>query len=839
VSVIMPTIKSIRAMLASGHQDRTGSTEEAGRHTDQSDCVVSLHGHQTKAREQTQRDDARFWLAAIADSSDDAIVGTNLGGVVTSWNKAAEATYGYAANEIIGQMVDCIIPMNRVDEEPSILKRIRRGEKIVHFETKRQRKDGTVIPVSLTVQAIRDDQGRIIGASKTTRDLTETQRTQREQGRRETLLRSILDSVPDALIVIDKQGAIHSFSAAAMRLFGYTSEEMMGRHVSAVLPSSDWEQNNNSLAGYSATGERHTFGLGQRKDSSSFPMELVIGEVTAPGTRLFTVFVRDLTAQAAREREMRAANAELERFARQLAMARDVADRSNWAKSRFLAGMGHELRAPLSGILGYAELLHVEGGLSGAQSARVDAMLGAGKHLLKMVTDVLDLSGIKAELVELQAVELDALAVARACLDVFRSAAEAKHLALSIAVAPRTRQLVVTDPDRLRQVLLNLLGNAVRYTSQGSIEIRLRPIANGSVLRIEVADTGPGIPANDRRRLFREFERLDIEATGTTEGDGLGLALSARLVALLGGCLGHHDNPGGGSVFWLELPLDTAAVSSPIVPLAGGVPATPPIVLDVLVVDDVAMNRDIAECFLRAAGHNVTCAGGGVEAIAAVEATDFDVVLMDVRMPGMDGLEATRRIRSLGGDRGRVPIVALTAQAFTDQLAECRAAGMDGHLSKPFDPDTLVATTLRACAARLTFGKGLVPISTIAGNTVIGSELAVCNPSAFERTAFYLAPEAVGSYLDAIAERGEALLRALHGPDALLNAGDQLAEAAHTIAGSAGMFGFERLTTMGRRFEQAIQAGAPNAPALADGLTAALVMTLQAIHDRTLVVLEG
>ena len=184
MSVIMPTIKSIRAMLAGGHQDRTSGTEAAGRHADHSDCVVSLHDHQAKVREQTRRDEARFWLAAIADSSDDAIVGTNLGGVVTSWNKAAEATYGYAANEIIGQMVDCIIPSNRIDEEPSILKRIRRGEKIVHFETKRQRKDGTVIPVSLTVSAIRDDQGKIIGAFKITRDLTETQRTQREQGRR-------------------------------------------------------------------------------------------------------------------------------------------------------------------------------------------------------------------------------------------------------------------------------------------------------------------------------------------------------------------------------------------------------------------------------------------------------------------------------------------------------------------------------------------------------------------------------------------------------------------------------------------------------------------------------
>jgi HPt (histidine-containing phosphotransfer) domain-containing protein len=214
---------------------------------------------------------------------------------------------------------------------------------------------------------------------------------------------------------------------------------------------------------------------------------------------------------------------------------------------------------------------------------------------------------------------------------------------------------------------------------------------------------------------------------------------------------------------------------------------------------------------------------------------DFDVVLMDVRMPEMDGLEATRRIRALEGERGRVPIVALTAQAFTEQVAECRKAGMDSHLPKPFGPDTLLSAVLRAAAARPvrgeSLGAGSTPAAVPAGAPV-GSELAVFNLKAFELTAFYLTPEAVASYMEAIAERGEALLRGLRAPDALTQTGDELAEAAHTIAGSAGMFGFERITSLGRRFERAIQAGAPEVPALADGLTAALEVTLQTIHNR-------
>jgi DNA-binding response OmpR family regulator len=213
---------------------------------------------------------------------------------------------------------------------------------------------------------------------------------------------------------------------------------------------------------------------------------------------------------------------------------------------------------------------------------------------------------------------------------------------------------------------------------------------------------------------------------------------------------------------------------------------------------------------------------------------------MDVRMPEMDGLEATRRIRALEGPRGRVPIVALTAQAFTEQVAECRKAGMDDHLPKPFDPDSLLTAVLRAAAHDRAPAEPTLPLAPAvpAAVPVVGSDLLVLNQEAFERTAFYLPSEAVTSYLEAITERGEALLRGLRMPDALVQSGEELAEAAHTIAGSAGMFGFERLTVLGRRFERAMHAGAAEAPALAAGLSAALAATLEALHERTLIVEE-
>jgi CheY-like chemotaxis protein/HPt (histidine-containing phosphotransfer) domain-containing protein len=290
-------------------------------------------------------------------------------------------------------------------------------------------------------------------------------------------------------------------------------------------------------------------------------------------------------------------------------------------------------------------------------------------------------------------------------------------------------------------------------------------------------------------------------------------------------------------------PDSLAAPPSAVPPLAH--PAAPAVALRVLVVDDVAMNRDIAGCFLQAAGHNATCVEGGAEAIAVVKTADFDVVLMDVRMPEMDGLEATRRIRALNGARALVPIVALTARAFAEQVAECRDAGMDGHVVKPFTPDTLLSAVLQAFAAGPSRGETPIPESPMApapsrsAFPPIGSERLVLDQTVFERTAFFLQPDTVNSYVRSIAERAEALLRRLRGSAAPLRSDDELAEAAHTIAGSAGMLGFERLTYVGRRFERAIESGAADTAALGDGLCAALEATIDVINKRSSVLVKA
>jgi signal transduction histidine kinase len=417
--------------------------------------------------------------------------------------------------------------------------------------------------------------------------------------------------------------------------------------------------------------------------------------------------IRYALSNAANER-LTSANAALERMAASLTQARLEADQASRAKTRFLASMSHELRTPLNGILGYAQLLRLEGGLSVTQSERVQAMLAAGRHLLDTISCVLDLSAIETKGVELQQSSVDVAELAQTILDIVRPAAEAKQLQLRLLMTPDMPPRLLTDPSRLRQVLLNLLGNAVKYTALGSVTLRLSaasmPDGAAGEVCFEVADTGPGIPPAMRHRLFEAFDRLGADTAGTNEGAGLGLSLARRLATLLGGSLGYEDNPAGGSIFRLQLPL--LAGSAPAVvtsgaehPSADATPAVDRKASRVLVVDDVAINRDIASAFIQSACYEVVCVEGGAQAVEAAAKADFVVILMDVCMPEVDGLEATRRIRALQGPRAQVPIVAMTAQVFTEQIEECRRAGMDSHLAKPFTQENLLDAVAAGAAA--------------------------------------------------------------------------------------------------------------------------------------------
>jgi two-component system sensor kinase FixL len=478
-------------------------------------------------------DHARWRLAAIAESSDDAIVGKDLSGVVTSWNKAAEAMFGYAAEEIVGRPITLIIPPDRLAEEAGILDRVRRGERLVHFETVRRGKDGRFIPVSLTISPIRDASGTIVGVSKIARDLTELQR-------REALLRSILETVPDALIVIDARGLIQSFSTAAERLFGYAADEVIGRNVSLLMPSPYAEAHDGYLAHHLATGERRIIGIGRvvvgrRRDGSTFPMELSVGAVALPGERLFTGFVRDLTERQDRERRLNELRSELAHVARLNELG------------QMAAALAHEVNQPLTAITNYvnaARRLLAAGNQDAARQA-IERIAGQANRAANIVQRLRAFArkgeGTRAT-EQLQTTIEEATALALVGVG--------QGIKLTMRFDPAVPEAEI-DKVQIQQVLFNLMRNAVEaMEASPRRELTISTSAAGEMVEISVADTGPGLPESVRANLFQPF------VTTKANGMGVGLSICRAIAEAHGGELRAELPAEGGTVFRLAVPRE-------------------------------------------------------------------------------------------------------------------------------------------------------------------------------------------------------------------------------------------------------------------------------------------
>jgi two-component system sensor kinase FixL len=491
-------------------------------------------------------------LAAIAASSNDAIVGKTLGGIVTSWNAAAERLFGYTADEMIGRSINTIIPSDRIAEETAIIARIGRGERLSHFETERSTRDGRIIAVSLTVSPILDDSGQVIGISKIARDLTELHRLNAELRHREALLTSVLDTVPDGVIVIDEHGLIRSFSPAAERIFGYQAAEMLGRNVRMLIPTAEAAGHDGHISRYLCTRERHIIGIGRvvagrRKDGSDFPLELQIGEVDMtgiepPGGHLFTGFVRDLTVRQERERRVVELQAQLIHISRLSELG------------QLVSALAHEVNQPLTAIGNYVSGLRRMAGPDTPSAMReaIDKIAEQERRARDIMQSLRRM--VRKETRPPRREALDSTINETAAIALVGTDGA---INFSLRMGARARYAGI-DRVQIQQVLLNLMRNAIE-AMQGAAFRRLvvSTARNGDRIEVRVADTGPGISEAVRAGLFQPF------VTSKAEGIGIGLSICRNIIEAHGGELLVESNSSAGAVFCFSLPAAAPPLIAP------------------------------------------------------------------------------------------------------------------------------------------------------------------------------------------------------------------------------------------------------------------------------------
>ena len=375
--------------------------------------------------------------------------------------------------------------------------------------------------------------------------------------------------------------------------------------------------------------------------------------------------------------------------------AKEKAEHASKAKSTFLATMSHEVRTPLNGILGMADLLRGTS-LDPKQSGYVDTIRYSGDTLLTMLNDILDFSKMEAGKLKIEKLDFDLKRLIESVADIMHSRAKEKNLDIKISIENNVPDYINSDPTRLRQVLLNLLSNALKFTEEGYVEIKVSrgagPVGKVAEIQFKIMDTGVGISEDAKANLFTEFTQADSSTSRKYGGTGLGLSICKQIVSLLDGNIGVTSQEGKGSTFWFEIPVgvvsshDFEFTSQTTAPRQNYEPAK------ILLVDDNEINLKVGHDILAKYGHVVTKAQNGQEALDLIEHKDFDIILMDVQMPVIDGLEATRLIRGRGDNKANLPILALTANSLNGEHQRCVAAGMNGHVSKPFDPNHLLNT---------------------------------------------------------------------------------------------------------------------------------------------------
>jgi PAS domain S-box-containing protein len=635
----------------------------------------------------------------------------------------------------------------------------------------------------LALLVVRDRRARMWALSEANKRL-EVDIALREHA--EAQLALLADNATDAVLRIDLAGIITYASPSSQLVMGVRPEIVVGKHMATLVHEVD------------------------RLTVFAFFAQLIVGAIErgvvtnriekrgSPGVEVWIEahcgLVRD--ARTGRPVEVIASLrdvTERKNLEFELETARARAEAAASAKSSFLANMSHEIRTPMNGVLGFADLL-LHGDLTAPQQRQVQLIVDSGKAMMRLLNDILDISKIEAGQMQIAPERVDLRHALRNCVKLIEPAAAQKGLQVRFDVEPELPLFVLIDGLRLRQVVLNLVGNAVKFTEQGSLSIEARRgWHNGRAnIEITVADTGIGIAAGRQAAIFEQFVQAEGSTARRFGGTGLGLAISNQLAQLMGGTLDMTSEEGKGTRFTLRVPLELVDASEALAPLADKTEDQPERRLRILLAEDHDVNQELMKAMLARLGHqSVTVADGALALHAAVTAArsdqPFDLVLMDMQMPVMDGLESTRAIRSAGLSAETLPILALTANAYADDIAACFAAGMQAHVAKPVHLADLGATIRRWTRAE----------------AAPAAAAAVPAPSLAISPNLRLRYEARKADILACAER---IAAASSFDDASI---EELRDLLHKLAGSAGMFREADLGTRAADLEGAFEFGPP------------------------------
>ncbi|MBB4265294.1 ATP-binding protein [Roseospira visakhapatnamensis] len=636
----------------------------------------------------------------------------------------------------------------------------------------------------------------------------------------EQQMRAAIDAALDCIIAVDAEGRIVDFNPAAEETFGYRRDEVLGRIMSGlIIPPALRAAHDAGMERLRRTGVSRV--VGQRLDLEAmrangevFPCELAISATDTQTDPVYVAYLRDISDRVESEQALKEALARAEEASR--------------VKSRFLAMMSHEIRTPLNGVLGVLGLLE-DSPLTPEQYHWVRTGVDSATGLLDIINDILDFSKIEAGQMRLEAEDFSLVTLIDGALDLMRPRTIGKDITLVRDMSAALPGAMTGDAGRLRQILLNLLSNALKFTETGVITVTAAPLADApsdeSWVRLTVSDTGRGIPQDRQSELFQEFVCLDTGLDRTTGGTGLGLVICRRLAEMMGGRIHFESEHGSGSRFHVDLPLPAAQA----MPMDGARTATgtatlaPPDTatgaaaaaaaerrgkpIRILLAEDNQTNAMVAKAMIGKAGYRIDTVANGAEAVQAARTLPYDLILMDVSMPVMDGLEATRRIRDLPGRKARIPIVAMTAHAMRDEREAFWQAGMNDCLPKPTTRDHVLGvirqwTSLRSwdqlhedtpTDAPATAEHAAAPAApyddTPALDVQVLARLA-------QETGTDLLPHLTEVFADNVLTLTHGLIDAITASDATA-----LERVAHSLASSAGTFGAMTLHRQARHVE--------------------------------------